>query len=117
MNTMTRFVSVPVSTVILSPSSRVEVIEETPFKFSCGARATRPAANIKWYKDGLVVGGALSSTSMDNLLYDVTSNLTSYFQRTDNGSSVYCTAVNIDGDVPVKSSLAQLNVLCKYMYL
>ncbi|XP_056001692.1 hemicentin-2-like [Ostrea edulis] len=108
----TIFVQVPVSSVTLSPPlSSVEVIEGTSFTFSCVSKAARPAATITWYKDGVVVSGSSSSTSMNNLLYDVTSNLTSSYQRTDSGRRLYCTAVNINGDTPIQSSQAELNVL------
>ncbi|XP_056001658.1 peroxidasin-like [Ostrea edulis] len=102
---------VPVSSATLSPSSSVEVIEGTSFTFSCVSKASRPAANITWYSDGVVVSGSSSSTSTNNLLYDVTSNLTSSYQRTDNEKRIYCTAVNINGDTPIQSSQAQLNVI------
>ncbi|XP_056009268.1 hemicentin-1-like isoform X1 [Ostrea edulis] len=107
----TIFVQVPVSSITLSPSSSVEVIEGTSFTFSCVSKAARPAANITWYKDGVVVSESSSSTSTNNLLYDVTSNLTSSYQRTDNGRRLHCTAVNINGDTPKQSSQAQLNVI------
>ncbi|XP_056001698.1 cell adhesion molecule 4-like [Ostrea edulis] len=111
----TIFVQVPVSSVTLSPSSSVEVIEGTSFTFSCVSKAARPAANITWYKDGVFVSESSSSTSTNNLLYDVTSDLTSSYQRMDNGSRIYCTAVNINGDTSILSSQAHLNVLCKYV--
>ncbi|XP_056009270.1 kin of IRRE-like protein 1 [Ostrea edulis] len=107
----TIFVQVPVSSVTLSPSSSVEVIEGTSFTFSCVSKAARPTANITWYKDGVVVSESSSSTSTNNLLYNVTSNLTSSFQRMDNGSRIYCTAVNINGDTPIQSSQAEVNVI------
>ncbi|XP_056001680.1 hemicentin-1-like [Ostrea edulis] len=107
----TIFVQVSVSSVTLSPSSSVEVIEGTSFTFSCVSKAVRPAVTITWYKDGVVVSESSSSISTNNLLYDVTSNLTSSYQRTDNGKRIYCTAVNINGDTPIQSSQAELNVL------
>ncbi|XP_056001629.1 hemicentin-2-like [Ostrea edulis] len=107
----TIFVQVPVTSVTLSPSPSVEVIEGTSFTFSCVSKAARPAANITWYRDDMVVSGSSSSTSTNNLLYDVTSNLTSSYNRTDNGKRIYCTAVNINGDTPKQSSKPQLNVI------
>ncbi|XP_056009614.1 hemicentin-1-like [Ostrea edulis] len=107
----TIFVQVPVSSVTLSPSSSVEVIEGQSFALSCVSKAARPAANITWHKEGVVLIGSSSILSMNNLLYDVTSNLTSSFQRTDNGSKIYCTAVNINGDTPIVSAKAELNVI------
>ncbi|XP_055999867.1 uncharacterized protein LOC125655883 [Ostrea edulis] len=107
----TIFVQVPVSNVTLSPSSSIVLIEGTSFTFSCVSNATRPAANLTWYSDGVVVSGSSSSSSMNNLLYDVTSNLTASFKRTDNGKNIYCTPVNIDGDIPIMSTQAQVNVI------
>ncbi|XP_056009617.1 cell adhesion molecule DSCAM-like isoform X3 [Ostrea edulis] len=107
----TIFVQVPVSSVTLSPSSSVEVFEGTSFTFRCVSKAARPPANITWYKDSVVVIGSSSISSTNNLLYDVTSNLTSSFQRTDNGKRIFCTAVNINGETPIQSARTELSVI------
>ncbi|XP_056009626.1 hemicentin-1-like isoform X3 [Ostrea edulis] len=112
VNTSTTiFVQVPVSSVTLSPSSSVEVIEGQPFTFRCESKAARPAANITWYKEGVVLNESSSISSTNTLLYDVTSNITSSFQRTDNGKRIYCTAINIYGDTPIQSVQTELGVI------
>lgn len=106
----TIFVQVPVSDVILSPINTVAVDVGKEFTFRCTARGCRPKANIFWYRNKTLVPETSSNETLDSSLFDVESTLITTFENNETGTMIYCTAINIEGDVPKPSKTALINV-------
>lgn len=106
---------VPVSTVILSPLSKVEVDENTTITFSCLVYGCRPKANISWYGIDNKIVPTTPVSQPNGSLFDVKSTLTISFERNEIGKTIYCTANNIKGDEPIKSREAEIDVKCEYI--
>lgn len=106
----TIYVQVPVSTVILSPLSKVEVDENTTITFSCLVYGCRPEANISWYGIDNKIVPTTPVSQPNGSLFDVKSTLTISFERNEIGKTIYCTANNIKGDEPIKSREAEIDV-------
>lgn len=104
-------VQVPVSEVILSPSTKVEVNESNEITFTCLAKGSRPISNITWYRQNIEVSVTSLTILPVGSLFDVKSVLTTSFNKEENGSTVYCTANNIGGVPPRSSEKAVINVI------
>lgn len=105
----------PVSEVILSPTDKVEVIENRNVKFECLARGGRPKANLTWYKEQSVVSETSNRSELNGSLYNVYSTLTTSFQIKDLGKKIKCSAVNIKNMTAVESTETIIDVLCEYI--
>ncbi|XP_061190050.1 titin-like [Saccostrea echinata] len=107
----TIFVQVPVKRIMLSPSSKVDVVSGNSLTFTCVTFASRPAAEIVWHINSTTLAGNTSIVSKSGLKYDVNSTLTLTLTKQDNSKEIYCSSNNTFLEKPLKSSKAFLNIL------
>ena len=99
----------------VSPSeNKISIIENVLTQFVGETTAERPRSTIEWFvkgRDGSFTGSVLP---VDNDTLSITrSTFNHSFDRSQNATELYCTAVNINGKEPVVSNSKELNVLCK----
>lgn len=118
------FVSVPISsaTLLSTPTDEnpVEVVSKRNQTFSCTTNAARPSSRIQWYLSTINITSS-SSPQPDVCNTDcsddkvISSSVLTYTGNiNDDGKSLYCTAVNIEGRSVVRSSDKTIVIWCKY---
>ena len=110
------FLAVPVTYVnFLTPAGAyVNVTENVATQFFCFTSVSRPQSTIRWYKNITGISSIIGTGSVE--YYDDITNSTFYytFNRSENGVEIFCTAVNLDGELPVESKHKVIFVQCKY---
>ncbi|XP_060569025.1 carcinoembryonic antigen-related cell adhesion molecule 5-like [Ruditapes philippinarum] len=93
------------------------IIENFATNLTCETSTGQPAANITWYKKSrsgkiLVLTNNVSFTTVVVGQLEKSTSAISYIPlRTDNGSHIYCNAVNNPRSSPLQSDSFELNIL------
>ncbi|CAG2208211.1 unnamed protein product [Mytilus edulis] len=101
-------------TSTLSDENPIKVVSGSKHEFICTTDASRPAARIQWYLSGTNItdeASAQPSICSAGCETVISSSILSYIGNiTDNGKTMYCTAVNVEGQ-SVNSTMKSIDIL------
>ncbi|CAG2190804.1 unnamed protein product [Mytilus edulis] len=120
LNYYFRLFSVPITKVNLTATptdeNPIKVISGSYQRFICTTDAGRPSARIQWYMSGTNVTDEASpqpSSCSAGCETVMSSSVLSYIGNiTDNGRTIYCSAVNVEGQ-SVNSTMKSIDILCR----
>ena len=116
------YITVPVTTVTITPAGEnnvVDIIEGETQTFTCTTDSSRPAAWIQWYVGGQNVTNeaAPQPPQQNGDKFISSSSLVHTGKYDDHNKVIFCEAVNIEGRQKVKSTEKSIYIQCKYISL
>ena len=107
----------PPTSVSLSFSGNIiNVTQESSIDLTCTTSASRPHANITWHRNNSPVARTKQTVTTSGDKFVTTSKLTIQGEVSRQGDRMHCSAINLDGQTPVTSTITTINVQCRYKY-
>ncbi|XP_076107186.1 hemicentin-1-like isoform X2 [Mytilus galloprovincialis] len=121
-NPVKLYVDIPILKVNLtsnlSDENLIKVVSDSKHQFICTTEASQSAARIQWYLSGTDItheASAQPSVCSAGCETVISSSILSYIGNIkDNGKTMYCTAVNVEGE-SVNSTMKSIDILYKPM--